>query len=365
MKRILLTGGGTGGHVYPLIAVAERLKGVTLRYFGPDDAWTGAMREAGIPTSRIAHAKLRRYFSLRNFVDMPKFLWSILQAALKVGLYRPHAAFSKGGPGSLPVLFACRIWGVPIVIHESDSVPGTANRIAGRWARTVELAWEEAAAYFPGMKTHTVGVPLRAATMRAIGIPQSEAKRAIGLDPTLPLILVVGGSQGAERINALVMEALPELLVEYQVLHQTGGHGYASHMAEWEEAKAEIPAHLWNRYRIQPFFEKDMAPAYAAAACAVSRAGSAIFEIAGYGIPAILIPLPEAAGDHQRKNAEAYAASGASLVMEGDGDAETLMEKIAACLDGETGEAMASAARGFAKPRAAQEIAEDIMGIIR
>lgn len=373
MKRILLTGGGTGGHIYPLIAVAEALhdaapiaeEAISLRYFGPHDAWSEKITQAGISRSRIASAKLRRYFSLNNFVDGPKFLLSILQGLVKVAIFKPHVAFSKGGPGALPILMACRLYGIPIVIHESDSVPGLVSRIAGRWARIIELGWETARIYFPGKKTRVVGVPLRAGIVRGISRSPSKAKQDLGLDPVLPCIFITGGSQGSERMNALVLASLPTLLEQYQVVHQTGEGGHAMHEDRWKSMKKEIPEMHAKRYHPRPYFEADMATAYAAADCVVTRAGSAIFEVAAYGKPAILIPLPEAANGHQNMNADLYAALGAGIVMKETDAPDTLMEKIAIALDGEINPVMAQAAKSLAKPHAAQAIARDIMHLLR
>ncbi len=354
MKRIALTGGGTGGHIYPLIAVAEHLEGCECRYFGPRNAFSEAIEKAGMRISPIAGAKMRRYFSLMNAVDGVKFAWSIAQAFVKVGIFRPHAAFSKGGPGALPVLMACRLYGVPIVVHESDNVPGLVNRVTGKWAKIAELGWEGAAEWFPGKETRAVGVPLRTDTMRCAGSDPREAKAALGLDPEKPLILVIGGSQGSARMNDLVMEALPELLARYGVIHQIGSATYADCMARLGTMEKELAAGLRPNYRPSEFLDSDMASAYAAADCVVSRAGSAIFEIAAYGKPAVLIPLPEAANDHQRVNATTYAATGAAIMLEEkDASKETLISTIETAM-GEN-EAMSAAAKRFAKPDAAKK----------
>ena len=205
MKRIVLTGGGSGGHIYPLLAVAEKLQGNDLRYFGPKDAWSAYILQAGIPISGIAKAKLRRYFSILNAIDGIKFIYSLIQALIKVGIFWPHAAFSKGGPGALPVLLACRLYGVPIVIHESDAVAGLTNRVTGKWAKIVEVAWDEARSFFPDKEIHRIGIPLRA-DLTGTHISKHEAKIAMGCVSNLPTLLIIGGSQGSERINNFVLE---------------------------------------------------------------------------------------------------------------------------------------------------------------
>lgn len=363
MKRIALIGGGTGGHIYPLIAVYEKLGGTECRYFGPNGPWAETIREAGIPVSAITGAKLRRYLSPLNLIDGPKFLWSIFQALIKVAAFAPDAAFSKGGPGSLPVLFACYLYGVPIVIHESDSVPSTAGRIAGRWAKIIELGWSNATRYFPEKKTHIVGVPLRRDIRAGANKDQAEAKRELGLDPEKPAVLVIGGSQGSDRINTWVLEELPQLLEKYQVVHQIGPITYEDYMQRYGAAKQSIPEPLHANYWPYEYLNEEMATAYAAADIVISRAGSAIFEIAAYGKPAILIPLPEAANNHQVMNADSYPAA---IVMPESAPEKDLMRAISAILDNpERRKKIEETAREFAKPDAAEKIATDIMKITK
>ncbi len=363
MKRIALTGGGTGGHIYPLIAVAEHLTECECRYFGPRTPFSEAIEKAGMRISPIASAKMRRYVSLMNAVDGIKFLWSIGQALVKIGIFWPHAAFSKGGPGALPVLIACRLYGVPIIVHESDSVPGLVNRITGKWAKIVELGWEGAAQWFSNKETRVIGVPLRMETMQWAKSDPREAKSALGLDPEKPALFVTGGSQGSARINELIMEILPELLTEYEVIHQIGSATYGKCMERLGTMEKELSDGRRANYRASAFMGRDMGKAYAAADCVISRAGSAIFEIAAYGKPSILIPLPEAANDHQRMNAEKYAATGAAIMLEEkDMTPESLKSAIKKAI--ENRETMGSAALAFAKPEAAQAIAGDIMRIV-
>lgn len=363
MKRILLTGGGSGGHIYPLLAVAERLAGNDLRYFGPKDAWSAYMVRAGIPVAGIAKAKLRRYFSVLNAIDSVKFAWSILQALTKVALFRPHAAFSKGGPGALPVLFACRLYGVPIVIHESDAVPGLTSRVTGKWAKIVEVAWNEARAAFPGKDVRRVGVPLRA-ELAGTPIPKKEARTLFECNDELPVLLIVGGSQGSERLNDFTVANLASLLARYQVIHQTGSANYERHMRLYETAKTGLTIELRNRYHPYAYLETKMKAAYSAADCAISRSGSAVFELAAFGIPAVLVPLPEAAHGHQRANAAAYADAGGAITVEEDNlSAAIVLKQLEKIMVPETHAAMAEAGRAFAPQDAAERIARDTINL--
>ena len=361
MKRILLTGGGSGGHIYPLLAVAEKLQGNDLRYFGPRDAWSAYMLQAGIPVSGIAKAKLRRYFSILNAIDGIKFTYSILQALVKVAVFRPHVAFSKGGPGVLPVLLACHLYGVPIIIHESDSVAGLTSRVTGKWAKIVEVAWNEARVFFPNKEVHRVGIPMRSALMENKESAH-DAKTAMACEPDgLPVLLVIGGSQGSERINNFVLENLLALLTKFQIIHQTGSVNYESHMQLYEAAKSALTMELRNRYHPYAYLENKMGTAYRAADCALSRSGSALFELAAFGIPGVLVPLPEAAHDHQRANAYAYAKTGAAVVIEQENFLSAIviaeLEKI---MQPEMHAKMSKAAVMFAPQDAAQRIAEDV-----
>lgn len=363
MKRIALIGGGTGGHIYPLIAVYEKLGGTECRYFGPNGPWAETIREAGIPVSAIAAAKIRRYFSPLNLVDGPKFLWSIFQALIKVAAFAPDAAFSKGGSGSLPVLLACKLYGVPIIIHESDSVPSAGGRIAGRWAKIIELGWGNAASAFPGKETRVVGVPLRRDIRTGVSKDQKDAKHELGLDPEKPVVLVIGGSQGSDRINKALLKELPQLLEKYQVVHQIGPVTYADYMKHYGAAKRNILEPLRANYQPYEYMGKKMPTAYAAADIIISRAGSAIFEIAAYGKPAILIPLPEAANNHQAINADNYPAA---IVMPESAPEKDLIQAISSILDNpERKEEMEEKAKAFAKPDAAEKIATDIMEIAK
>lgn len=375
MKRILLTGGGTGGHIYPLIAVAQALREITarqsievrLRYIGATDLiYSAYLRQENIPVSRVANAKLRRYFSLLTIIDGFKFIWSIMQAFIKVALFRPHAAFSKGGPGALPVLLACHIYRIPIIIHESDSVPGLTNRVSGKWARKIELAWETTHQYFPGKDTAAVGIPLRNDLMANRAQSQRDAKIDMGCDPHEPVILVVGGSQGSERINAFILENLTLFLPHFQIIHQTGSANYQEYMKRYALAHSALPAELQKKYHPYAYFENTMRTAYNAADCVISRSGSIIFEIAAFGKPSILIPLPEAAGDHQRMNAHAYARAGGALVIEEQNLTGALVvgELMKIISDTATREAMTAAARSFMKLDAAEKIAADILSLM-
>jgi len=380
MLRILFTGGGTGGHIYPILAVAEELQisgdtmEMDLRYFGVPGSYKKLLEENGIGVSKILSAKLRRYSDIRNFIDILIFLpLSFIQAFWKVFWFMPDILFSKGGPGALPVVFACRFYRIPVIIHDSDSIMGLTNKLSSRFAKRIAVSFSSAIEDLiqknPKLsgKTALIGNPIRRSLSKAIVDPQA-AKKLFGFDSEKPLILVIGGSQGAVKINNFMVETAAELVKKFQILHQTG-------MKNFDSAKAELNSVLKNSseeekkdYKLVPYFEKDMADAYSAADLVVSRASSgSIFEISAFGKPSILIPLPEeVVGVHQTKNAYEYAKTGAAITIEEPNLKQNIfmaqLEKI--FLNLEELKSMSAAAKQFSKPQAGKMIAEEILRVI-
>lgn len=373
--RLVLAGGGSGGHLFPLIAVAEQIEKLSVEfgvspeitYLGPKGEY-GAMLEAyGVRQRPLISGKIRRYRSAANFFDIPKFFFGMLQALWRLFWIMPDAVFSKGGVGAFPVVFAAWLYRVPVVIHESDAVPGLTNGLSARFAKRIAVSFESARSYFPARKTAWTGSPLRRELFG--GEPDQEfAKETLRFKKNEPLILVLGGSQGSERMNKFVLENLPELLRIAQVLHQTGAANFEEVKKLSRTAAGEAkPFAETERYQVVPFIGKDLKTAYAAADLVVSRAGSgAIFEIAAFGKPAILIPLPESANNHQRVNAYEFARTGAAVVIE-EGNLlpgiflrqmEDLFEKPGLL------EKMKEASRKFFKPGAAEVIAREIYKLI-
>ncbi len=370
MLRILFTGGGTGGHITPIIAVAEEVQNIAkqknleldLRYFGSPEAYQNLLEMNGITVSRIISSKWRRYFDLRNFIDIPRFAIGFFQALWCVFWFMPDVAFSKGGPGALPVVLACAFYGVPIIIHESDTIPGLANKISGHFSKIIVLSFVSAASSFKG-NTIAVGTPIRRELLREMP-EQMTAKKIFGFDSAKPVILVISGSQGAVRINDFVLDVALLLVKQFQILHQTGINNFEQVKSELTSIAKNFAGEEKDRYKIVPYFDKGLKDAYSAADIIVSRAGSAsIFEIALFGKPAILIPLPEAAGDHQTKNAYEYANTGAAIVIETDNLTPNVFINQLKKLLFDPGKlkAMSEAAKKFAKPEAAKIIAEEII----
>ncbi len=376
--RILFTGGGTGGHIYPIVAVAEELKKkakekgieIDFRYFGVPGQYFNLLEISGIRVSTIVSSKLRRYFDFRNFLDGFKFIFSLFQCLWKVLWFMPDVVFSKGGTGALPVVLACRFYRIPIFIHESDTVPGLTNLISARWAKRIGLSFASAIDCFKKNKNFDerkfalVGHPARKIFFEP-GDEPNLAKQVLSFSPWPPLILFIGGSQGAAAINDFVLDSIRDLLGEYQILHQTGIKNFEQVKKEWQFISRDILEEEKPRYKIVSYLEeKDLKEAMLAADIVVSRAGAgSIFELAAVGKPSILIPLPEAAGNHQTKNAYEYSKAGAAIVIEQTNlKTHLFLVQVKKLFDNpELLQKMSQAAKNFSKPDAAKILAEEIL----
>lgn len=372
--KILFTGGGSGGHIYPLIAVYEELISVVKElkieaqyfYMGQKDDWSKFIEEKGIKTSYILGGKIRRYFSFLNFLDFFKIIFSFIQAFFKVFFIMPDVVFSKGGPGALPVIFASWFYRIPVIIHESDAKPGLANLVSSLFAKKIAISFEDAKNYFNPSKIILTGNPIRNELLKQ-KIDKKLAKENLGFNPDTPLLFIVGGSQGAKIINDIILESLTELLQFTQILHQTG----ESNLAEVEKlsrtAILDLPIKIEakNRYEAIGFLDIDkMILALSAADLVVSRAGAgSIFEIAVFGKPSIIIPITNSANNHQRLNAYAYKESGAAIVIEEDNLLKgVFLHEIKSILnDASIYEKMSKSALVFSKPDASKNLAIEII----
>ncbi len=367
-----MLGGGTGGHIYPLIAVAEKLRRwestlgceIVIRYFGEADDYQSELEQAGILISNITSSKWRRYFSLKNFLDLGKAAIGVVQALWKIYWFMPDVVFMKGGPGSLVIAYVCHFYTIPLVVHESDTIPGLSNRLAGKFAKIVKIAFPSAASFFPIGKSQVVGIPIREAIFLG---ETSRARSMIGLtEAGLPILLIMGGSQGAEKINSFVLDNLDILLDRFRIIHQVGRNNYEIYMNEYAIVAKNISAEKNKNYHPAAFLGKELPEAMAAADLIISRAGgTTIFEIAARARPSVLIPLIGSAHDHQRENAYAYAKSGACLVIEEENLLVGLFMSELEQLIGnpEKIKAMTAAAKNFYLPGAAENIAEDLVKI--
>ncbi len=363
--KIGLVGGGTGGHFYPLIAVAESLQDidptVELYYFGPHPYNDSELQRLNIQFVPCPAGKLRRYFSWQNFTDIFRTVGGILVAWYKLFILYPDVIFSKGGYTAAPILLVARFYRIPVVIHESDSKPGRASLLARKFARYIGIAYASAASYFPAKKTALVGIPIR----KSVRAPHPNPHEFLGVAKDKPIIFVTGGSLGAMRINNFILNSLLQLLPYYYVFHQTGP---TEEKAVTQTAQALVKdPDLLKRYFVKGTMDAEtMSALFEAASLVISRAGSTtLFEIALHGTPSIIIPIPEDISHDQRTNAYSYARSGAATVMEeGNLTPYLLTSEIQSIMgDPVRYEAMSRAARTFATPLAADQIAAVLYGI--
>lgn len=371
---IAFTGGGSGGHFYPIIAIAEAIQDLvreehlvepSLYYLAPDPFDEKALFENGLTYIHVPAGKMRRYFSIRNFTDLFVTFAGVVKASIALFRLYPDVVVSKGGYGSVPTVLAARLLRIPVVIHESDAKPGRANLFAAKFAEKIAVSFESAAAYFPKKTQGRIartGIPIRKALMR---LEPEGAEQYLKLDPEAPTVLVIGGSQGAVRINEVVLSSLPELVSFANVIHQTGQANLkdvqaVAHVVLGKSAYA-------SRYHAVDYLsEISLQRAAAVANIIVSRAGAnSIAEIGLWKKPAIIIPIPESVSHDQRTNAYAYAATGAAIVMEEANLAPHLLvsEIRRIVSDPELSKRMASGAAGFTDPDAARVLAREVLAI--
>ena len=368
--KIAFTGGGTGGHFYPLIAVAEKIKSELTRekildcelYFIADKEYDkGALFENNMKFVPITAGKMRIYFSVQNILDMFKTFFGTIGAIITLFRIFPDVVFSKGGYVSFPTLVAARILGIPVVIHESDTHPGRVNAWAGKFAKRIAVSYPEAAEFFQKEKTAWTGQPIREEIMT---VEREGAFDFLKLDPTIPTLLILGGSQGAEIINNALLDVLPDLVQKYQIIHQVGTANIATYteetnmvLAESEHKERYVPLAFLNVVTLRA--------AAGAASLVITRAGSTIFEVAQWGIPSIVIPITTSNGDHQRKNAFAYGRAGGCVVVEESNlTPHVLLAEIDLVLEDKAKYArLATGAKSFAKSDAALVIARELLTI--
>ncbi|HSV72157.1 MAG TPA: undecaprenyldiphospho-muramoylpentapeptide beta-N-acetylglucosaminyltransferase [Chthonomonadales bacterium] len=365
--RLVVTGGGTGGHVYPAIAVANAWMGI-----GPDhDAlFVGAeggmearaAHAAGLPFEGIAATKLPPHFGPATFRALAATLRGTLQARRALVRARPAAVVSTGGYAGAAAACAAITMRVPVVLVEPNAVAGRATRWLGRWARRVCVAFEEAAAWFPRERTIVTGAPIRAGIVSRVD--EGSARAHFGLPGEGIVLLVVGGSQGARTLNQAVAGALSALPEAVAVLHQTG-------LTDAEEARARAAAAglAPPRYVARTYLElADMPLAYAAASLVFCRCGaSSLAEATANGLPAIMTPLPTAFADHQTANARSLVRAGGGVLL---AQRDLTPERLAEIAWGIAGDrerlrAMSDASRAVGRPDAADRVARVAQEVAR
>lgn len=363
--RILLTGGGTGGHVFPILAVVNELKRLSKE--SVDFLWIGSRKgperdsakKHGIAYKSICTGKFRRYFSWLNFLDIFRIPIGKVQAFFIIRSFRPDAIFSKGGYVSLPAVLAGWSLKIPSLIHESDTVPGLANRFLSKFVLRIAISFKETEKYFPTSKCILTGNPIRPEILEG---SRERGFRYFGLEYGKLIILVTGGSQGSRKINEVVIKILPKLLEKYQLIHLCGKRNLSA-------VSRKLPAVSLKSYKLYPFLpERQMADALAVADLVVSRAGANLLaELAVLGKPSVLVPLPTAASDHQRKNARVFEKENATFVIEEKDLAHDTLFKEINWLFGhrERLDKMSGNVLKLARPNAARRIAEEILILVK
>ncbi len=303
--RIVITGGGTGGHVIPNLAVIEEIKkffpDVLLLYLGSGLDIEKKLIPKDVAYRRILCGKLRRYFSFFNLIDLLKLPIGIIQSFFILARFKPKVIFAKGGYVSIPPVIAGKFLKIPVIIHESDITPGLANRILAHYASKIAVAFPITKRYLKKkLRTKVVvcGNPIRKEIFNG---DRRKASRFFRLNSEQPVILVTGGSTGARNLNLKLLEILPNLVSNYQIIHQYG--------------QSPIKFNHPNYHGFN-FLQKEIADAYAAADIVIARAGAnTIFEIAALGKPAILVPLSlKASRGDQIKNAN-FIKENADIVV--------------------------------------------------
>ncbi len=363
--KIIIAGGGTGGHTSPGLAVGAALgaRGIACEWIGSHKGIEARrVPGAGIPFHPIRTGKLRRYWAWQNLTDLalnvPAGIW---QAWRLLGRLRPDAVFATGGFVAVPVVLAAAVRRIPVVIHEQTAAPGLANRVCARVARRIALTFPESDAAFPPGRCVVTGNPLRPELR---GGARERGLERFGFDAAAPLVYVTGGAQGAHRINRVVGDALQALLGIAQVLHQCGDNRATGDRAWLEARRAELPDALRRRYRVTPYVDDELADVYAAAHLVIGRAGAGtVNECCQLGLPALYIPLPGARGDEQTANARLVErAGGAAVLIESGLGPERLVAAVRQLLAAPEGlKEMGERARTVAIPDAAERIADLIV----
>lgn len=366
--RLLIAGGGTGGHIYPALAVAR-----SLRERAPDADlhWVGGHRgleaglvpAAGIPLTRLALRSLRSVeMNVHAVADPLRLVGSVPQAAAVLGRLRPAAIFTTGGYVAVPILLAAAPMRIPVVLWDGNVIPGRAVRLTARLADILAVSFAETcvrlAASAPGRPCYVTGTPIR--DLRTAD--PAAARERLGIPAGVRVVLIFGGSQAVRRLNTAVADALPRLVERVAVIHVTGDEGYAAALA----GREALPADRRARYQPHPFLRDEMLSALAAADLVVGRAGSStLAEVTALGLPMVVVPYPHAAG-HQRANARALVDAGAARLVEDDAfDAAALLDAAAILEDPATHLAMSAAARSLGRPEAAAAVAELVLAAAR
>jgi UDP-N-acetylglucosamine--N-acetylmuramyl-(pentapeptide) pyrophosphoryl-undecaprenol N-acetylglucosamine transferase len=311
--KVVLAGGGTGGHAYPALSIAEALKtespGCELLYMGSKGGVEARLaKEAGLRFCGLPSRKLQKLLSPNTLLVGATLMKGFSQAKSVLDEFKPDMVIGTGGYAAAAVVMAQAWRRGKTVIHEQNAVPGRTNLWLSRFASAVCVTFDDASKYFPPTKTFVTGLPIRSSLLT---MPTKEdARKALGLEKDLFTVLVLGGSQGAVKLNDVTAESIPMFRdLPMQIIHQTGPRN----IEKVEKARA---AAEWSGYRVKAYFD-DMTAVYAAADLVMCRCGaSTIAEITAIGLPSILVPYPHAYADHQRFNGNVVARKGGGILID-------------------------------------------------
>jgi len=355
--KIMLVGGGSGGHVFPLMAVAESFqklatqqgKKIELILLGEGKFFEEAAKRSGFKYKKIMAGKMRRYFSLENLTDLPKILIGLIQSFWYLFWLMPDAIFTKGGYASVPPAIVAKFFFIPLYVHDSDAVPGAANRWLGKLAKKVFVSFEMAKQYFSASKTELTGNPVRTELLNG---DRHAAMQFFQLSDQLPTVLILGGSQGAQKINDIIIQSAPKLTQKFQIIHQTGDLNYSEVKKTTEQ---------FINYHPCPFLDSTSLPlAYAVADVIISRAGANLLsEISAVGKPAIIIPIKRSTANHQFENAVEFAKYGGVIIEEDNLVPSVLINQIEHAYENRAG--IGTKIKGFTTLDAADKIASQLL----
>ena len=371
--RVIVSGGGTGGHIYPALAVATHLRsqyGAEVLFLGSDDGLeTQLVPAAGLPLATIKAGKLRRYISWQTVKGLMRVPFGVVQAVEVVRKFRADVAFTSGGYVAVPAGLAAYLNRVPLLMHQQDVPPNLSNKQVAPLATKISVAFEDSLAYFPQGRTLLLGNPMRQEILDIRQMAPMVARTRFGLAEDQPMLLVTGGSQGARHLNQVVCQALPALLKVCQVLQISGKDLYNETLEQSNGVLADSDPALIARYRLVPYLNEEMPAALQAADLVLCRAGaSTLSELATLGKPGLLVPLPPAIGrSPQEANAAMFERKRAGVVIKNaDLESQFLAERVEYIMTSpELLASMMEAARSLARPQATQEIAEALIKIAR
>lgn len=383
--KILAVGGGSGGHVTPVVAVLRELKkrddAAEIRFwcdrkFAPQARSIMAHFDASVPVQMILSGKFRRYNNLPmwrqllrpvsivfpNARDLILVVCGFAQSFFKLLFWRPDAVFTKGGYVCLPVGLAAKLLRIPLVIHDSDAHPGLTNRILAKWATSIATGAPLKHYPYPENISRYVGIPIAAEFAPYSANARRAAKTALGFDPERPLVVITGGGLGAKRINDAVALSLTELLKLSSIVLVSG-------TAQYDELRSLTPQDD-ERFQLHAFVSQGMATMLGAADIVVTRAGATtILELAALAKPTILVPNGYLTGGHQLKNAAAFAENGAVAVIDEhqlDASPQILVDEIKALLANPgMMQQMSQSFHAFARPNAASDVADMIVSAVK